>query len=304
LTPQRRFSSSLDLTLEALESPPVLEIPLDLVHLDHVVRTDCNAFALQLATSVSSLQQKSAHLDVVLGAHAVDLKLAALRESIVLVEARHEALRGTVFAIPDTLDSIDRLARAAGEAGPVFDAQRSEISRSFSPIRQLLHKMDVTCSESTSSRHLCLSRSEALDDMEARFHAWSDNAKALLSVIRHREERLRAAQREQIRRERLEAEAAEKLRKVQAESEAKLKAEQEREKEEREREEAELLHREEVEAQERMREERERAEEATREQVRKETALSSHAFSSSAGGAFPIENNRGLLILSLLFECN
>jgi hypothetical protein len=304
-TPRRRFSSSLDLTLEALESPPVLEVPLDLARLDHVVRTDCNAFALRLATSISSLQQKLAHLDVVLDAHAVDLKLAALRESIIMAEERHEALRGAVLAIPDTVDSSDRLARAAGEAGPVFDAQRSEISRSFSPIRQLLHQMDVRCSESTSSRHLCLSRSEALDDIEARFHAWSDNTKALLSDLRHMEERLRAAQREQIRRERLEAEAAEKLRKAQAESEARLKAEQEREREERERVAAELLRREQVEAEMRMREERERAEEATREQVRKETALpSSFAFPSAADDTFPVEDNSGLLILRSLFICN
>jgi acyl transferase domain-containing protein len=141
--------------------------------------------------------------------------------------------------------------------------------------------------------------------MEARFHAWSDTTRALLSDIRHREERLRAAQREQIKRERLEAEAAEKLRKVRAEFEAKLKAEQEREKEEREREKAELLYREQVEAQERMREEYERAEEAARERVRKGTALpSSYTFPSTSDDTFPIEDNRGLLILSLLFECN
>lgn len=280
-TPRRRFASSGDLTLEALESPPVLKTPLDLAHLDHVVRTDCNTFALHLATSVSSLQQKVANLDVVRDAHAVDLKLAALRESIVLAEERHKALRETIFAIPDTVDSIDRLARAAGEPGPVFDTQRSQISRSFSPIRQLLHKMDVMCNESPSSRHLCSSRSEALDNMETKFHAWSDNTKALLSDIRHREERLRAAQREQIRRERLEAEAAEKLRKEQAETEARLKAEQERAKEEREREEAERLHREQVEAQEQMREERVRAEAVGQEQAQEATLPPSYAFPST-----------------------
>jgi hypothetical protein len=303
-TSRRRFSSSVDLTLEALESPPVLETPLDLAHLDHVVRTDCNTFALHLATSVSSLQQKVANLDVVRDAHGVDLKLTALRESIVLAEERLKALRETIIAIPDTLDSMDRLARAAGEAGPVFDAQRSEISRSFSPIRQLLHKMDVMCNESPSSRHICSSRSEALDDMETKFHAWSDNTKALLSDIRHREERLRAAQREQIRRERLEAEAAEKLRKEQAETEARLKAEQERAKEEREREEAERLHREQVEAQEQMREERERAEAAAREQAQREATLpSSYAFPSITDDT-SFEDDRGLLILSLSFGCN
>jgi len=303
-SPRRRFSSSVDLTLEALKSPPVLESPLDLAHLDHVVRTDCNTFALQLATSVSSLQQKVANLDVVRDAHAVDLKLAALRESIVLVEGRHKALRETIFAIPDIPDSIDRLARAAGEFGPIFDTQRSEISRSFSPIRQLLHKMDVRCNESPSSRHLCSSRSEALDEMEAKFHAWSDNTKALLSDIRHREERLRAAQREQIRRERLEVEAAEKLRKERAETEARLKAEQERAKENREREEAERLHREQVEAQEQMREERERAEAAAQTRVQKGATLpSSYAFPSTTDDTFD-EEDRGLLTLSLYFGCN
>ena len=303
-TPRRRFSSFVDLTLEALESPPVLETPLDLAHLDHVVRTDCNTFALHLATSVSSLQQKVANLDVVRDAHAVDLKLTALRESIVLAEERHKALREAIFAIPDTFDSIDRLARAAGEAGPVFDTQRSEISRSFSPIRQLLQKMDCMCYVSPSCRNFCSSRSEALDDMEAKFHAWSDNTKALLSDIRHREERLRAAQREQIRRERLEAEAAEKMRKEQAETEASLKAEQERAEEEREREEAERLHREQVEAQEQMREERERGEAAAREQAQKEATLpSSYAFPSTTDDT-SFEDDRGLLILSLSFGCN
>ncbi len=298
-TQRRRFPSSLDLTLEALESPPVLETPLDPTLLDHVVRTDCNAFALHLATSISSLQQKVVNLDVVLEAHAVDLKLAALRESIVLAEERHKALRETVLAIPDTLDSIDRLVRAAAEASPVFDAQHPEISRSFSPIRQLLHKMEVMCSKSSPSRHLYSYRSETLDDMEAKFHAWSDNTKTLLSDIRHREERLRATQREQIRRERLEAEAAEKLRKEQAETEARLKAEQERAKAEREREEAERLYREQVAAQEQMREEREHAEAATREQAQKWTAFpSSFAFPNTTDDSFPIEEDRGLLILS------
>lgn len=303
-TPRRRFSSSADLTLEALESPPVLETPLDLAHLDHVVRADCNTFALHLATSVSSLQQKATNLDVVRDAHAVDLKLAVLKGSIVLAEESQKTLRQTVFALPDTLDSIDRLARAAGEAGHVFDTQRSEISRSFSPIRQLLHKMDIMCNESPSSRHLCSSRSETLDDMEAKFHAWSDNTKALLSDIRHREERLRAAQREQFRRERLEAEAAEKLRKEQAETEARLKAEQERAKEEQEREEAERLHREQVEAQEQMREESERAEAASREQAQKEATLQSgFAFPSTTDDS-SCEDDRGLLISSLHFGCN
>jgi hypothetical protein len=51
-----------------------------------------------------------------------------------------------------------------------------------------------------------------------------------------------------------------------------------------------------------MRKERERAEEAAREQVRKESALpSSYAFPSTTDDTFPIENNRGLLILSLFF---
>lgn len=302
---RRRFSFSLDLTLETLEHPPLLEPPIDLAHLDHVVRTDCNAFSLHLAASISSLQLKLANLDIVLDARAIDLKLEALRDSIVLVEERHEALRGTVFAFPDTFDSIDRLACAAGEAGPVFDSQRSEISRSLSSIRHILHKMDAMCSEFPASRHLYISRCQTLDDMEAKFHAWSDNTKSFLSDIRRREDRLRAAQLEQIKRKRLEAEAAEKLRKEQAEAEAKLKAEEERAKEERERKEVEameLLHREQVEAEERRRVERERAE-SIREQTRKETDLpSSHVFPSVDDDTFPIKDSHGVSTLILVFE--
>ncbi|KAH9173411.1 hypothetical protein EDB89DRAFT_1959717 [Lactarius sanguifluus] len=265
---RRRISPPLDLTLDALPSPP-FEPPIDLAHLDHVVRTDCNAFALHIAGGVSSLQRKIAHLDVVQDAHAVDLKLVTLKETITFAEERLEAIRETVSTVPDTFGSINQLARVAGEVGPLFDARRSEISQSLPPIRQLLHKMDITCNQSPASKHLSLSRSQITDDMEAKFQAWGDSAKALLSGIRHREERLGVAQREQIEQERLAAEAAEKLAKEQAEAEAKRKAEEEREREEAEK--AERLHREQAEAEERIR--RERAE-AALEQARKEAVVS------------------------------
>jgi len=292
---RRRRASSLDLTLENLEALPLLEPLIDPAQLDHAVRTDCNAFALHLATGVSSLQQKMSNFDVVLDARAVDLKLDTLKELVVQAEGRHQALRETVFALPDSIDTIDLLARTVGEAGLVFDTQRSEISRSFPPIRQLLHKMDVVCNESSANRHLCLSRSQALDNLEAEFHTWSDKTKALLSDIRHREERLRAAQREQIKRERerLEVEAVEKLRREQAESEERrLQLEREREEVEA----AERLHREQVEAEERMRAKGKRAE---AKQTWSETEVpSSHAFPSvDDDDTFPTDDSLGTLVL-------
>jgi hypothetical protein len=292
---RRRRASSLDLTLENLEALPLLEPFVDPAHLDHAVRTDCNAFALHLAASVSSLQQKMTNFNLVLDARAVDLKLVTLRDLVVQAEGRHQALRETIFALPDTVDTIDVLARTAGETGLIFDTQRSEISQSFPPIRHLLHKMDVVCHESTADRHLCISRSQTLDNLEADFHAWSDNTKALLSDIRHREERLRAAQREQIKRERerLEAEAFEKLRREQAESEeTRLRLERERE----EAEAAERLQREQVEAEERMRAEGERA---AAKQTRSEAEPSSgHAFPSVVDDdTFSAEDSLGTLAL-------
>jgi Growth-Arrest-Specific Protein 2 Domain len=307
---RRRFSLSLDLTLEALQSLPPLELPIDLAHLDHVVRTDCNAFALHVATGISSLQQKMVNLDVVQDARAVDVKLASLRNTVILAEERLDALRDTISTVPDTFDTIDRLASVAGEAGPAFDAQRSEISRSLSPIRQLLHKMDIVCSRNPNSRPLTLSRGQAVDDMEAKFRVWSDGTKAFLSDIRQREERLRAAQREQNEREQVEAEAADRLRKEQAEAEAKLKAEEERSKMEREREEAEVaerLRRGQAEAEERMRVERERAEELAREQAQDESNLPpSIAFPCVVDGTSANEDDLGMstLITSFLLQLN
>ncbi|KAI9447766.1 hypothetical protein H4582DRAFT_1896216 [Lactarius indigo] len=274
----RRRVSPQDLTLDTLQSSP-FEPPIDLTHLDHVVRTDCNAFALHVAGGVSSLQRKMAHLDVVQDAHAVDLKLVTLKEAITSAEERLEAIRETVSTVPETFDSINQLAHVAGEVDPLFGARRSEISQSLPPIRQLLHKMHTTCNKSPASEHLPLSRSQTTDDLEAKFQAWSDSAKALLSGIRQKEERLRAAQRAKIEQERLAAEAAEKLAKEQAEAEAKRKAEEEREREEAER--AEHLRREQAEAEERIR--RERAE-AAQEQVRNETVV-------SPGLAFPTAND-------------
>jgi hypothetical protein len=283
---RRRVSPPLDLTLDALHSLH-FKPPIDLPHLDHVVRADCNAFALHLAAGVSSLQQKIAHLDIVQDAHVVDLKLVTLKEAITLARERLETIRETV-SIPDKFDSIDQLARVAGEIGPLFDAWRSEISRSLPPIRQLLYTMDATCSKSPSSKHLPLSRSQATDDMEAKFQSWSDGAKALLSDIRRKEERLRVARREHIEQERLAAEAAEKLEKERAEAEAEGK----RKAEERAREEvekAERLRKEQAEAEERMRVE------LAREQVRSKTDVSpSVAFPTAADDITSGEDNSGM----------
>ena len=295
---RRRVSPPLDMTPDSLQSPP-FEPPIDLTHLDHVVRTDCNAFALHLASGVSSLQRKIAHLDVVQDAHAVDLKLVTLKEAITLAEERLEAIRETVSTVPDTSDSIDQLAHVAGEIGPLFDARRSEILQSLLPIRQLLYKMDTTCSVSPTSKHLSLSRSQTTDDMEAKFQAWSDSAKALLSDIRHKEERLRVAQREQIERERLAAEAAEKLVKEKAEAEARWKAEEEREREEAKK--AERLRREQAEAEERMC--RERAE-AAREQARKETDVSPSLAFPTADDDITSEDNSGMSSSACCLECD
>ena len=282
---RRRVSPPLDLTLDALHSLH-FEPAIDLPHLDHVVRADCNAFALHLAGGISSLQQKIAHLDIVQDAHVVDLKLVTLREAITLARERLEAIRETVSTVPDTFDSIDQLARVAGEIGPLFDSWRSEISRSLPPIRQLLYTMDATCSKSPSSNHLPLSRSQATDDMEAKFQSWSDGAKALLSDIRRKEERLRVARREHIEQERLAAEAAEKLEKERAEAEAKRKAE-ERAREEVEK--AERLRKEQAEAEERMRAE------LAQEQVRNKTAVSpSLAFPTAADDITSDEDNHGV----------
>lgn len=287
----RRRVSPSDLTLDALHSHH-FESPIDLTHLDHVVRTDCNAFALHLAGGVSSLQQKITHLDIVQDAYAVDLKLATLKEAITVAEERLETIRGTISAVPDTFDSIDRLAHVAGEVNPLFDARRSEISRLLPPIRQLLYKMDANCSKSPASMHLSLSRSQATDDMEAKFHSWSDSAKALLSDIRRKEERLRVAQREQIERERLAA-AAKKLEKERAEAEAEAKRKAEEERARKEAENAERLRKEQAEAEERLAQERA---EAAQEQARKETDVPpSLAFPTADDDINSGEENSGMV---------
>jgi hypothetical protein len=281
---RRRISSPLNLTLDSLQSFP-FEPPIDLTRLDHAVRADCNAFALHIAGGVSSLQQKIAHLDVVQDAHAVDLKLVALKEAITLAEERLKAIRETVSTVPYTFDSIVQLAHVASEAGPLFDARRSEISQSLPPIRQLLYRMDTTCSKFPASKHLSLSRSQTTDDMEAKFQAWSDGAKALLSDIRQKEERLAMAQQERIEQERL---AAEKLEKERAEAEAKRKAEEERERVEAEN--AERLRREQAEAEERIC--RERAEAV---QEAQETNMSpSLAFPTANDDVTLSEDNSGM----------
>ena len=146
--------------------------------------------------------------------------------------------------------------------------------------------MDTTCSKFPASKHLSLSRSQTTDDMEAKFQTWSDSAKALLSDIRLKAERLRVTQQEQIEQERL---AAEKLEKERAEAEAKRKAEEERERAEAEK--TERLRREQAEAEERTCWERT---EAAQEQSQQETDVPSLAFPTANDNITSSEDNSGM----------
>jgi hypothetical protein len=232
---KKRFSSQ-DLKLGVSLQQIPIELPFELSVLDDAVRHDSNSYAMTLSGELESLQQKGNHLRLAWMAKEVDGMLASTLENVNLASRElvsHRSLLSVVMEQDDVKEPLQSLSRDFE-----IDTQghRLRIARSFSPIRDLLRRMDAAAGSRDPAVHevIYLARVRAVDDAELKFNAWSADVETLrnqfLEAQRLAEERIAEqarqaiAEAERLRIERERQEAAERLRA----EEARLLAERER----------------------------------------------------------------------------
>ncbi|TFK43210.1 hypothetical protein BDQ12DRAFT_674586 [Crucibulum laeve] len=291
---KRRFSSG-DLKLGALVDSTSIELPFDLTSHDASVRADSNYYAMRLAGEMEGLKRIMSHLDLAHMAKQLDSSLLSVVDDINAASQEISSQRQSMLDITQSKgDIVDNLGHLLADVEEAVSLYRKKLPRSFSPLREVLRRMDASSSFlGTPVREtLYVARMRAVDDAESRFRTCDEAADSLkddiISAQRvelQRLEEMRLA--EQLRKRELEArlvaEEAERnrLEQEQKEEEERLRlakeraAEQERLEHERERlarEEAERARVEKirVEAEERERLEQQQLAEAKRLQVEKE----------------------------------
>ncbi|TFY80275.1 hypothetical protein EWM64_g3731 [Hericium alpestre] len=214
---KRRFSVTGNVTLDSLKLNSQLELPFDLSSLDDVVRTDCNAFSLNLTGAISSLDRKRQYLRAAHLAKEVDKQLEVLTTDVHSAAEEVETLRGRLHDSTHDLDSFESLL---ADTSRFFDSRRPELARSFSPIRELLRNIDALPGvwDVTSDKGLLMGRIHAVDDAELELKALFEGLSSLKSQIsemrrteelRIEEQRLQAQRLEE---QRLEAQRLEEER--------------------------------------------------------------------------------------------
>ncbi|KAF8974636.1 hypothetical protein BDZ97DRAFT_39997 [Flammula alnicola] len=197
-------------------------LPFDLTSLDAAVRVDSNSYAMQINGNVETLTQLKMHFELAMMAKAADSALSSTVDETNGLAQELPTQKASFASIPrQTKDTIDRL-QALLDGLEEKRSKRSTISRSLSPIRELLRRMDEKSKtlETSIRENLYRSRDRAVDDVELRLKHWEEEAATFKTEItraldaEHRyQEELRAMEARRLREEeeRMAAEAAARL---------------------------------------------------------------------------------------------
>ncbi|KAJ6510065.1 hypothetical protein C8R47DRAFT_1096629 [Mycena vitilis] len=242
---KRRFSS-IDLKLSSFDEHQSVELPFDLQSLDDAVRTDSNSYAMKLGGELRTLEQRATHFELAQIAKEVDASLSPVVAHINEAVQQLVTFKSTFTTIVSQTDISQPLAELQRDVANNSQSRRAPIARSFSPIREILRRMEAAPGSRDPAVHesLYLARVHAVDDAELRFRAWTDDVDSLTKQVaeaqraeaqRLEAERIAEEQRLQAERERLAAEEAEhaRLERERLEEQERLRLEEERLAEER-----------------------------------------------------------------------
>ncbi|RDB23195.1 hypothetical protein Hypma_009619 [Hypsizygus marmoreus] len=247
------------------------DLPFDLATLDDAVRADSNSFVMILNGKLEGLSQAVAHFRVAGMAKDVDSLLMTTVTDINAVTQELSALKSSLAAIiSQGSDILIPLEVFAANMDEVLQTHRRRISRSFSPIREILRNIDSAPGAHDAAVHeiIYAARCRAVDDAEIRFNTWNSEASTFKDKVLHAQ-RTEAARLEQIRVAEDQRQLAEKERIAAEEAEARrIEKEQLAEEEKRRLEEERRLE----EVRQLVEIERIAAEEAERERVERERA--------------------------------
>jgi hypothetical protein len=176
---------------------------------------------------LQGLQQKEDHLRLAWIAKELDMSLHSTVDSINAAYRQLASQKAMLVSLTGQCNSAAALQALFDESDATSRERHSRIARSFSPIRELLHRMDAAPGSHDSAVHevVYLARSRAVDDAESKFQTWTMDVEAFRNSVldaQHveadrleAERRMRAAEErivaERIAREEEERIAAERL---------------------------------------------------------------------------------------------
>ena len=169
------------------------EFPSELAGLDNIVRADCNQLCLTLSGAAASLQTRVKQLKVAELSRKLEATLAAIHDDIRTVLDDINDRRDAFSSIKSP--SLEYLDDFSMRLDADFQAHRVEISRSFSPIRELLSTLDALPSsrESGPYERMVLPRTRSMKEAETNFDVLQDQVTKLKALVLN--ERKREAER-------------------------------------------------------------------------------------------------------------
>ena len=215
---KRRFASG-DLKLGESSQAAAIELPFDLASLDDAVRTDSNTYFMRLAGDLQSLESKANHFQLATMAKEVDLALLSALEDLQGIVCHITVLKSSLSTATDSVteddDITESLQSLHQEVDKFSNACRSRISRVFTPIHELLRRMDATpgCHDIAIRDILYVARTEAVNDVEIKLNACHDDIASLkLQIMGAQRLENRRLKQKQVERARLESERLERER--------------------------------------------------------------------------------------------
>lgn len=187
---RNRSSASSLSSLGSIRQRPQAEFPPELSNLDNTVRADCNQLCLTLSSAAASLQTRGKQLKVAELSRTVEAALVAIHDDIRTVADDINDRRDAFSSIESP--SLEYLDDFSTRLDVDFQVRRTGISRSFSPIRELLAALDALpgSRESGPYERMVLPRTRSMKEAETIFDALQDQVtrlKALVSDERKRE---------------------------------------------------------------------------------------------------------------------
>ena len=216
-------------------------LPFDLISLDAAVRTDCNTYSIRLNGNMESLRKEKKRLELAIKAREVDFALLTPSKAVNDLASDVSSEEVSLSNLSVEADEAPEKLQSMLDGISTFSTRRIEVSRSLSPIRQLLQTMDSFFGDldSTVRDKLFTSRVKAVDGLESEVQGLHDAIKtledkissALHSAKRHQEDLKQAeVQRRMEEEARIAAEEAERLRREQEALEQKERERMEQEK--------------------------------------------------------------------------
>lgn len=185
------------------------DLPIDPHSLDNAVRTDSNGYSLLLSGVARQLEQKFEQFQLAKAAKAVDVATSTLLENIRRVAEVVAAMKQSL-ADPASASDLKKLDELVNEVDRLNETDNSNISRSFSPVRGLLHRLQSMPDSAGSGfrENMTQSRQRALDDVERQYLSWKENTLDLRQEITRAQDAQRSRLAQQLRLEQERAQAA------------------------------------------------------------------------------------------------